>query len=467
MKIVLIQPKAYAHNPTHVNEPLNLGYLASYLRENGYKNIKILIGAFLSDKQLIDISSKADIVGFTATSPMMTHGKKIAEAVKLKNPSVNIVFGGSHPSVAVENTLQNSFIDVVVRGEGEVTFYELVRAFETNSSLKEIDGISYKENNIIINNQNRTLIENIDLLPFPARDIFDQKQFTKRAYIGSEKNIAWVLSSRGCPNRCTYCASHEIWTRKWRARSAQNIVAEIQELITKYNVNRIDFADDTFTVNKKRVIEFCELLKAEKMDISWGCNSIVNNVDKELFGAMRSAGCEEIWMGVESGSPQILKEIKKGISIDKVKEAFDLSKEAGLKRHGYFMLGAPSESKETINQTEQLIREINADSISLTVLTPYPGCDLYISAKENGLVRDDMDWSRIDLHYMNIAAIPTPNISKQELIEEHNRLIKEFQIQKIDNNALNVKKVLYILQFTPVKEYPSLALKFIKNYVVR
>jgi radical SAM superfamily enzyme YgiQ (UPF0313 family) len=170
-------------------------------------------------------------------------------------------------------------------------------------------------------------------------------------------------------------------------------------------------------------------------------------------------------MGVESGSPQILEELKKGISIENAKKAFESSKKAGLKRLGYFMLGAPSESKETIKQTEQLIREINADGISLTILTPYPGCDLYLGAKEKGLVKDDMDWAQIDLHYMNIAAIPTPNISKQELIEEHNRLIKEFQIQKIDNNALNAKKVLYILQLTPVKKYPSLALKFVKNNI--
>jgi len=426
MKITLIQPRV-GHNPSYIHEPLNLGYIAAYLIERGYKDVNIHISAFETDKEIISDASEAAIVGFTATSPMMKHAEELAEKIKERSHETLIIFGGSHPSVLPENTLKNENIDVVVRGEGEITMLEIVRAVERESPFKGITGVSYKNKGDIIHNPNRELINDIDTIPFPARNLMRQEKFLEIGYKKYGDRGAWVFSSRGCPYHCTYCASWRIWTRKWRARSPKNIINEIRELIDEFDVDRINFADDTFTISRKRVEEFCNLLKKENLQISWGCNVRVDNVDKKLFEIMKSAGCTDVWIGAESGSPIILKDIKKGITFTQIKNAFKWSKEAGLKRRAYLMIGSPKESKETILQTEKLVDEIKPDTLEFSILTPYPGCENYEMAKKGGYVRDNVDWSKIDLFSSNCALMDTPYLSKAEIREEHERLSEKYK----------------------------------------
>lgn len=426
MKITLIQPRV-GHNPLYIHEPLNLGYLASYLIENGYKDVDIHIGAFETDDNIIASSSDADIVGFTATSPMMKHAKELARKINEANPKTAIIFGGSHPSVLTENTLRNENIDIVVRGEGEITMLKVVQAIEMGQPIDMIKGISHKKGEKIVHNPDRELIKDIDSIPFPARHLMYQKKFLEIGYKKYGDCGAWIFSSRGCPYYCTYCASWRIWTRKWRARSPENMIKEICDLIDKYGVNRINFADDTFTISRNRVVEFCNALKKEKMKISWGCNIRANTVDKELLELMRGTGCRDVWIGVESGSPVILKELKKGITVAQIKNAFKWSKEAGLKRRAYLMIGSPKESEETINQTEQLIEEIEPDIAEFSILTPYPGCENYDIAKKEGYVSDDMDWSKVDIFSSDCALMDTQYLSKEEVRREHERLSEKYR----------------------------------------
>lgn len=428
MKITLIQPRV-GHNPSYIHEPLNLGYIAAHLIENGYNDVSIHIGAFETDKEIISGVSEADIVGFTATSPMMKHAEELARNIKENNPNTTIIFGGSHPSVLPENTLKNKNIDIVVRGEGEITMLEIVQAIDKGLPFDMIDGISFRIKKSIIYNHNpeRELIENIDFLPFPARNLMSQDKFLEMGYKKYGDRGAWIFSSRGCPYHCTYCASWRIWTRKWRARSPENIIEEICELIDNYEVDRINFADDTFTISRKRVVEFCNLLKRENLQISWGCNVRVDNIDKKLFEIMKSAGCTDVWIGAESGAPIILKDIKKGATLPQIKNAFKWSKEAGLKRRAYLMIGSPKESKETILQTEKLVDEIKPDTLEFSILTPYPGCENYEMAKKRGYISDDVDWSKIDLFSSNCALMDTPYLSKAEIREEHERLSEKYE----------------------------------------
>jgi anaerobic magnesium-protoporphyrin IX monomethyl ester cyclase len=426
MKITLIQPRV-GHNPSYVHEPLNLGYIAAYLKENGCDDVGIHIGAFETDREIIRDASDADIVGFTTTSPMMKHAEELAMKVKENNSTAIIVFGGSHPSVLPENTLKNENIDVVVRGEGEITLLEIVQAIEGGASFKAITGVSYKHKGDILHNSNRQLIKEIDTIPFPARNLMCQDKFLEIGFKKYGDKGAWVFSSRGCPYHCTYCASCSIWTRKWRARSPENIIEEICELVDKYNVDRINFADDTFTISRKRVIEFCNLLIRENLQISWGCNVRVDNIDKKLFEIMNSAGCTDVWIGAESGSPIILKDIKKDITLNQIKNAFTWSKEAGLKRRAYLMIGSPKESKETILQTEKLIEEIRPDSLEFSILTPYPGCENYEKAKKEGYVSDDMDWSKVDLFSSECVLMNTHYLTKDEIKKEHERLSEKYK----------------------------------------
>ncbi len=459
MKVVLIQPKAYKHAPDWVNEPLNLGYLASYLRINGYKDVSIIIGAWETDDKIVLEASQADIVGITATSPMMTHGRELARLIKKSNPSVPIVFGGAHPTSLPESTLSDVHIDIVARGEGEATFLDIVKSVEHKTPRESILGISFRKNGEICHNPFRPLIEDIDQIPFPARDLMKQKKFSELHCMGTGKRTANLFSSRGCPFQCTYCASHTIWTRKFRMRSPKNIIDEIEELVTDYKIKRINFHDDTFTVNRKRVFRFCDELKKRKLGVIWGCNVHVNTVDEELLTKMKEAGCIEVWVGVESGSQIILDELKKDSNINKIKETFRISKKLGLKRHAYLMVGSLSESRDTIRETKDLIKEIDPDYAAVTIFTPYPGCEAYDYAKAHDFVKDDIDWSVVDLHFS--VTMPTKNLSQNELADEHSIFSAELEGRRRKSVRFRrLRRIWLALKTTPAKGYPQLMIRY-------
>ncbi len=430
MKITLIQPKAGRYNPSYIHEPLNLGYLAGYLRRRGAGDVQIIVSAFYEDdRDILRRCEGSRLVGFTATSPMMKHALFLAEEIKKENPHCLAVFGGAHPSILPGETLENPACDMVVRGEGEETFYELVSAVSRGGmpeSLCGIPGLSFKgADGKAVHNPPRPLIADLDTLPFPDRDLFDQARFLERGVRKYGDRGAWILSSRGCPYLCTYCASNEVWTRKWRPRSPGNILAEIRLLKERFGVDRINFADDTFTISRKRVARFCELMKDGNPGVAWACNARVDNVDEDLFRLMKEAGCAEVWMGVESGSPEILKEIKKDITPAKVREAFRAARAAGLLTRGYFMIGSRSESRETIGQTERLIDSIRPDHLAFSIMTPYPGCEEYDHwVRLNGHARTD--WSEIDLLETEAVMVSTAFLSKEDLKAEHERLKKKY-----------------------------------------
>lgn len=457
MKIQLVQPKAYRHNPLHVYEPLGLGYIAAYLRTKGYSDVDIATVAFQTDEQIISRSKTADVIGFTATSPMMTHGRQLARQIRKVNPSSVIVFGGAHPSVAPASTLEDDSIDFVVRGEGEITFAELVKTLETGEDPKEIDGVSFRiGNGALYHTKAREQIGNLDSIPFPARDLMKQKNFSEKSYAAYKKSSAWVLSSRGCPFKCTYCASNAIWTRTWRPRSAKNILSEAEDLSRNHGIEHINFADDTFTVNRQRCLEFCDLLMSSQLDITWACNVHAKTVDRELLGIMKQSGCVEIWVGVESGSQKILDELHKGVYLSQIKDVFRNSRDIGIRRHAYLMIGSPSESQETVKATKELVRELDPDYAAVTIFTPYPGSDIYNEAKTRGYVSDNMDWSVVDLHHD--AVMPTEYMSQKQLLEEHknfeNILARYQRITELSPREL-LRLVIDKLRRTPVGELPK------------
>jgi anaerobic magnesium-protoporphyrin IX monomethyl ester cyclase len=427
MKITLVQPKAGKYNPSYVHEPLNLGYLASYIKQKGFNDINIVVSAFWEDDSMIvDLCAKSDVVGFTATSPMMNHALFLAKQIKTKNSDSIVVFGGTHSTVEPDETIRNSVVDYVVRGEGEQTFFELLKFISENKTRPKIYGLSLKDDNgDAIHNSRRNFINDLDILPFPDRDLIDQERFLENGYTKYGDRGAWILSSRGCPHRCTYCASNRVWTRKWRARSPENIIKEIQQLKNDYDVDRINFADDTFTVSRERLIALCQKMIAEKLSIAWACNARVDTVSADIFKLMRRAGCSEVWMGVESGSPEILKEIKKNITIKQIIEAFKSAEKAGLKRRGYFMIGSRSESFQTIKETESLVDNITPDSLAFSILTPYPGCEEFEIWKK-GQANNGIEWSEIDLFDTDAVMIDTRFLSKEELKAEHQRLKKKY-----------------------------------------
>ena len=450
MKISLIQPR-WRIETDSLSDPLSLGYLASYLKSSGYKDIKIHSAVFDSDKKMISYTSNADVVGMTATSSMMPHVNILVDNIKKRTPRTIIVLGGVHPSALPEDVLKNRNIDYVVRGEGEITFYELIEAINSNKDVDNIAGISYRKNNIICHNRNRTLVENIDILPFPDRRLMIQESYIRRYYNVWNKRAVAVLGSRGCYYNCSPCASEVVWSGKWRARSPLNVVEEIEQLVKDYRVNEIHFEDANFALDKQRVIDLCSLLIKRKFKISWNCLIYPNGLDKDTLKVMKYAGCKTIGIGIESGSYQILKEYGKfNVDIKKAKDIFNISKKLNINRIAFVVLGLPSETRITIQQTKDLLLEIQPDYMTCSMLTPFPGTKYYKIAKEKGYINNDFDWSKL---YYTRPYMPTNNLTKRELYDEYKKLLKELDYSW-RRRALNFWPLYYKLKVEFINSLP-------------
>jgi len=393
-KIVFVQPRWI-----QAWGAIGVGYIISYLRRYGYNNIMFYSGFFDSDSEIIRGCEDADIIGFSCTSGQIKSGLELAK--KVKKPSNCIVMGGVHPSALPYDVLMNSCVDIVVIGEGERAFLDIVRG---------------NRNSIV----QRPYIKDIDSIPFP-----DRKTVREERYINLESKhhgmrAATIISGRGCPFRCVFCASHVVWSRKCRLRSPKNILDEFEQVINNWKVDFIKFSDDTFTINKRRVLKFCKEKIKCGINTKWGCNMRVDTIDEDMLSVMHKAGCTDVWLGVESGSPKILKDMKKGINIEQIKWAFKKTAELGFRRRAYFLLGMPEETIDDIKMTEQLADEIDADENIFTILTPYPGSELYDNNKHVNI-----DWSLIDSYenyvmHTNFLDNKTLHLEQIRLVEKYN-----------------------------------------------
>ncbi|MFH1776081.1 MAG: radical SAM protein [Candidatus Omnitrophota bacterium] len=401
MKIIFIQPKSF-----HCWEALNIGYLISALRANADLDIAFYSGFFDADPEIIQGCKGADIVGVSATSPQMKHGLSISREIKKQNPKCVVVFGGVHPSALPQQTLENDCIDALVLGEGERAIVEIVA-----------EGVKLLNSKKIVS---KDYIENLDNLLFPDRVIIKQERNIQQAYIDNRIRIASIFSSRGCLFPCRFCASSAVWGKKVRYRFVQNILEEFEKVVKDFKIDFIKFSDDTFTLNKNLVREFCERKIKQKIKTSWGCNVRADDISLDLLKLMKQAGCREVWIGIESGSPDILTEMQKGITIEGVKRIFKLTKNLGFFRRAYILLGMPNETKADIKLSENLIDEIDPEAVGFTILAPYPGSSFY-----NHNRHANVDWSEVDEYENKITR--TNYLTNDELHNEQYRLVKKYQ----------------------------------------
>jgi len=371
---------------------------------NYLKNLKDLDYIVWKEVQTVILEYRPSVIGITSQSSNFASAINIAKIAKRIDKNIIIIMGGHHPNLMGGKILENLEIDLCVRGEGEITIIELLRAIENNDINDTIAGISFRKNNAIIDNPKRGFIENLDDLCFPhqyAGEVLkDYNLYPKRAFIS-------IIATRGCPNNCTFCSSRNLWGRRVRFRSPDNIVKEINSL-RELGVQRIMFQDDTFGVNKKFIKDLCLEIKTKCHGIRWGCQTHVNLVDEENISLMKEAGCDYISLGVESGNDQILKEIRKNITIEEAQSAAKIIKKHGIRLSVNFMVGFPQETSKSLHDTLRAIRSINADSIVYSTFTPYPGTELFDLCRKNGLVKDDYDislynhQSPANCFYMNI-----------------------------------------------------------------
>ncbi len=321
---------------------------------------------------------------------------------------------GPHATIFHESILrEHPFVDYVVRGEYELTVLELVRALEDGRDARGVAGLTRRDGNIVRVHPPRPFIEDLDALPFPARDLYPWDHYHEPNYLA----LPWItlISSRGCPFRCIYCLwPQTMYGHRYRTRSPRNVVDEIEECVKRYRPGEFFFDDDTFALSKRHVLGICEGIVGRGLDILWSCMGRVDTVDREMLEAMRRAGCRKIKFGVETGSRAIMKTIKKGIDLDLVADRFRLAKECGLEVHGTFMIGLPGETRETIRETIDLARRLPNDSLQFSIATPFPGTEFYTLCEKNGFLVTN-DWANFDGKFG--AVMSYPDLSKDEMEE--------------------------------------------------
>lgn len=334
-----------------------------------------------------------DVIGITVLTAKYVSALKISQIAKSLNKSCKVIWGGPHASVDVERVLGNDAVDFVIRGEGEVTLKILIDLLIEKKNyfwenLCNVQGLSYKIDSKILHNPGRPLIEYLDALPFPSKN---KVMFAER-YLPS----SWgdIITLRGCPFNCGYCGAHNTWGYKVRYRSVQKILEEIDAIIARYNTKEFYFWDDNFTLNRDRTLEFCHLLEQKKINISWGCTTRVDLLDDLLIKNLKKAGCNYISIGIETGSERMLKNIHKGITLEKANLASSLLNKHGLKYEAFFMVGFPEETQEDIRETVSFMRQLKNAKICFSIFTPYPCTEQYEIAKKYKLISEFPDWSQ-------------------------------------------------------------------------
>jgi radical SAM superfamily enzyme YgiQ (UPF0313 family) len=391
--------------------PVNLAYTAAMLRQYSYQvNILDAVALNYSTERTLNHiqENKFDAIGVNTATPSIKDDLLIIDLIKDSNHNTVIFALGPHVSIFPEETLKNSKADFVVRYEPEYTVLESLQRLEKGKDLVDVKGVTYKIGERIISNQNRPWIKDLDKLPFPARDLLPMDKY--QTSVWTEKPFTTILASRGCPYKCTYCPYIVSQGREWRARSAENIVEEIREVIEKFGVREILFRDPVFTFDKKRAIKIAELLIQEGLNVNWRCETRVDLLDQEILKIFGKAGCRGINFGIESGSISILRAVKrKPIPEEKIVEIFGICNENKIETMAFFIIGLPGENKNTIKETIRLAKKIDPDFSLFTAATPYPKTEYYEYLKSQRLLKND--WT---LFTSRIPTVGTEELTPEE-----------------------------------------------------
>ena len=461
MKILLIDPPFYRFIGYYNRYfPLGLAYLAAILRKEGHEvliydadcnvNPSKMDFARLEDSYPLYLDSvkddnhpiwqemrerlrdfNPDMVGISVWTTFAASAFKLASICKQYDKSLPVVMGGPHISIKYEEVLKICpDVDFLVRGEGEETLLELAKAIdkrwkEKNAHFNDIKGISYIRNGETAHNPPREFVKDLDSVLSPARDLL----LNKDSY--NSEDMGLLMTSRGCPYNCSYCAT-SIWERKTRYRSIDNVIEEIKLIMDKYGTRQFTFKDDSFTVNKKRVLGLCDRLIKENIKINWDCNTRVNLIDEEILKKMKQAGCNSIKVGIETGSEKILRLMNKKITFDQCRKAAKLFRKVGIHWTGYFMMGLPSETKEDIYLTLKFMMELKPDYASFSVYEPFPGTELFEIGIEKGLVQNE----RTLEDFCNISP-------KYYYVKDINRRVDTMDNKEFEELEFEIKKAFH------------------------
>jgi anaerobic magnesium-protoporphyrin IX monomethyl ester cyclase len=385
MRILLVSPPAgFSYRVLGVSRPpLGLAYMASLLRDR-------------YDVHIVDFNVEArhwseypygdfDIVGISVDTSRCPVSFEIARAAKEHGPTV--VVGGPHVSFMAEEALATGVIDYVVRNEGEYSFLSLVEFIAKSKPFEEVRGVSYLAGDRVLSTPDAPFINDLDSLPFPARDLLPLDLYRERM---NGRLMTTMVTSRGCPFNCDFCSSSEFFGVRWRARSVDNMLEEIDIIYNKHGYRALSFVDDNFTLNPERAIKVSERISANGWDLVWAAMTRVDTVVKhpEMVRAMARAGFSWTFIGFESGSQEMLDSYGKKAGTDDARRAIAILKDNNVRVTGAFILGALNETEEMIESTIEFAKELDPTRAQFSLLTPYPGANLYKRAVDRLLTRD-------------------------------------------------------------------------------
>ena len=383
MKVLFIQPP-----PREIRKedilvpPLGIAYLAAVLEHKGH-SVGIIDG-FAEQLSFPDLEARIrqfspDLVGITGMTPVIDNAYRTVKAAR--KHAKHIIIGGPHVSVYKQKIFEQApDIDAAIQGEGEISISMLADALSSGKDYSAVPGLITRD----VVNPPAAYIEDLDTLPFPARHLLPNDTYT---YLLSKGRVTTVFSSRGCPYQCIFC-DKAVFGSLWRARSAENVLAELEQVVRQFRVKSVVFYDDLFTVKKDRVIEICRGLLDRKLGIEWKCEGRVNITDEESLAWMKRAGCSMIAYGVESGNQKGLDYLNKGTTVEQIRRAFELTHKAGIRPMGYFVLGIPVETYDEEIKTIEFAKEIKAAYAQFSVLSPTPGTKLYDDVISMGWYRE-------------------------------------------------------------------------------
>jgi len=444
MKIILVNPSQqhiYGKLKPPVQMHMGLAYIAAVLKEKHYDvSIVDMDAERLSEERFYRrLKHEApDVVAITVTTPTLSSSLDAARIVKKTLPKAYVLFGGMHPSIMPKEVIKYQDVDFVVKGEGEETLIELLSVLNEHNRLELVKGILFKRGGEIIENAGRELIEDLDKLPFPLRRLFKNTSYTYPDSLYAE--TAPMITSRGCPGRCTYCNAQSIFGRSFRARSAKNVVDEIELLQNDFKIREVHIWDDNFVTKKERVFEIRDEIKRRNIRIKFAFpNGIrADFLNRDILLCLKDMGTYSIAVGVESGSQKVLNMAKKGIALNRIIEAFSMAKEIKLETWAFFMFGLPGEDLQTAQQTIEFAKRLDPDIAKFHILKPYPGTEAYRYIVDNGFLisnnYDDYGIHTPPIHYLK-------GLSQKDLSDIQKRAYREFYFRpkKILKQLLRIR----------------------------
>lgn len=459
MKILLINPPGWQKGSTN----LGLCYLASSLIARNHNVLILDVNATNEPPEVVAEKSKIyapDIIGFSLKTSTTNAALVLSKAIKERYGNAVHVAGGTHITLAFKDTLlENPEIEYCFLGESEKSFINFVERLRDGRPVEEVAGIAYRKGGQVVATD-REYIEDLDELPYPSMDAIEEFSYNEFRYP--------MITSRGCPYPCTYCCVGMVSSKKWRARSPENIIAELKHVKQKYGIAMFEILDDNFTLKVDRAKKFCRLLIESGLNMSWYCHNGIraDKLDLELAKLMKAAGCTSVALGVESGDPAVFDSIKKGEPLEAIVNAVKCIKSAGMRAVGYFIIGLPGDSLEGIKRTIKFQKSLNLDYYMYGVLNPYPYTEVYNIIKRDGRmlldIKDSSHFSSTLTIPFEMPGFPVDDMKKAYYFAKFQKLYEVLENYEMKYRR-KPERILYV-DFSPASKFTEHLPKILEGY---